>query len=160
MSKTKKILLIAAVVVIGLFYIVAMNVLKQSPAGIAQITQATQTCGKVASNKDKDVCYLNAATDSKNIVLCDSIIGNDTTPFQSSQVLVNKDFCIQSIAMKSLDSTLCDQISLKTYTANMNPIKVSTEMCYAFVGQNTKNAALCNKAGLLKAPCLQAVNQK
>ena len=136
-----------------------MNVLKQSPAGIAQITLATQSCGKIASNKDKDVCYVNAATSDKNIALCDSLVGNDTTPLQGVPILVDKNFCIQSVAMKTLDATLCDQISIKTYS-NATPIKVSTEMCYAFVGQNSKNPALCDKAGVLKTPCLQAANQK
>jgi len=115
---------------------------------------------KVSGDGSKDTCYLNIATKTKNIDLCSNLVDQYATNINGGQVLVNKDFCIQNVAMELLDATFCDKISLKVHNPNKVPLNVSTQSCYAFVGQNSKNSALCEKAGALKSACIEGVNQK
>jgi hypothetical protein len=119
-----------------------------------------QNIQKTSGDGSRDTCYLNIATKTKNINLCANLAGQYSMDIQGSQVFVNKDFCIQNVAMESLDASLCDQISVKVHNPAKAPLNVSTQSCYAFVGQNSKNASLCEKAGALKSACIEGVNQK
>lgn len=132
-------------------------------SNVAEALLKPELCAKiqkVSGDGSKNTCYLNIATKTKNIDLCNNLIGQYSIDINGAQVLVNKDFCIQNVAMQTLDGSLCEKISLKVHNLNKIPLNVSTQTCYAFVGQNSKNATLCEKAGALKSACLEGVNQK
>lgn len=109
---------------------------------------------KVSGDGSRDTCYLNIATMTKKVEPCGKMTSQSTTNINGNQVYVNKDFCIQNVAMESHDASLCDQISVKTHKTT-TPLNVSVQSCYAFIGQNSKNPSLCDMAGDLKAPCLE-----
>lgn len=114
---------------------------------------------KISGDGSRDTCYLNIATKTKNVDLCDKMASQSTTVINGGQVFVNKDFCVQNVAMEALNSTLCDSISVKIHKPT-TPLNVSVQSCYAFVGQNSKNPSLCDKAGTLKDPCLEGAKQQ
>lgn len=117
-----------------------------------------QKIQKVAGDGSRNTCYLNIATASKRVELCSSLEGESTTDIGGNSAFVNKDFCIQNVAMEKLDPTVCEQVSVKEHKFT-SPLRVSTQSCYAFLGQNKKDASLCDKAGELKNACLEGAAQ-
>ncbi len=132
-------------------------------SNVAEALQKPELCAKiqkVSGDGSKDTCYLNIATKTKNVDLCSNITSQYAIDINGGQVLINKDFCIQNVAMEALNASLCDNISLKVHNPSKVPLNVSTQSCYAFLGQNSKNASLCEKAGAQRSACIEGVNQK
>ncbi len=129
---------------------------------IAEDLLKHQFCDRIKKNSgdgSRDTCYLNIATKTKNVVLCDQLTGQGVTEINGGKVYVNKDFCIHNVALEVLDPTVCDKISTKIHKQT-SPLNVSVQSCYAFLGEKKKDSVFCNKAGELKQVCLDGVNQK